>query len=253
MKNDRSRRVRAVPGMAVTVGALSLSLAAEPSGVQVHDFERSQIGRAPSGFSTALTGQGRQGKWIITEAPDAPSGRYVLAQTDADRTSYRFPVIVADSPSVADVDLSVRFKTVSGERDAAAGLVWRYRDADNYYVVRANALEDNVVLYKVENGKRTDLPLTGKGRTYGVVVKVSPRQWHTLRVAAVGPVFQASLDGAELFEVEDRTFPGAGRVGLWTKADSVTYFDDLTIRTVEVSTPAWPAESPSLCTLFATT
>lgn len=233
MKRYPTKRFRAVSGIAASLGAIGASLAAQNPSVQVINFEQDQVGRVPSGFIAALTGQGRPGKWVVTAAPDAPSGRQVLAQTDADRTSNRFPVIVADSPSIADVDLRVRFKTVSGEKDAAAGLVWRYRDADNYYIVRANALEDNVVLYKVENGKRTDLPLKDKGRTYGVDVKVSPRQWHTLRVVAVGPAFKVELDDVELFNVEDRTFLEAGKVGLWTKADSVTWFDDLTIGAVE--------------------
>ena len=169
---------------------------------------------------------------MITKVPDAPSGRQVLAQTDADRTSYRFPLMVSNSPNVADVELSVRFRAVSGEKDAAAGLVWRFRDADNYYVVRANALESNVVLYKVEHGKRTDLPPEGQDRAYGVNVKVSARRWHTLQVKAAGPAFAVSLDGVKLFEVRDETFTAPGKVGVWTKADSVTWFDDLTIRPI---------------------
>lgn len=230
MNHDHSRRTRAIIGMTATLCASTAAAAASGAVARDFDFEQGAAGCAPAGFTPALTGQGRPGTWVVTRASDAPSGQQVLAQTDADRTSYRFPVIVADGVSVADVDLSVRFKTVSGEKDAAAGLVWRYRDADNYYIVRANALEDNVVLYKVEDGKRTDLPLKGKGRTYGVDVKVTPRAWHTLRVVAAGPVFKVSLDGVQLFEVEDDTFRGAGRVGLWTKADSVTWFDDLAIR-----------------------
>lgn len=226
-------RRRAAHGLALvmSLGAIP-SVAAQEPDVQVFDFEQTASGEEPVGFSAALTGQGRPGKWIVTEASDAPSGRRVLAQTDADRTSYRLPVIVADHPSVTDVDLSVRFKAVSGEVDASGGLVWRYRDADNYYVVRANALEDNVVLYKVENGRRTDLPLKGEGRTYGVDVDVSPREWHTLKVIVRGALFEVYLDGAELFTVEDGTFTEAGKVGLWTKADSVTWFDNLTVRTL---------------------
>ena len=90
-----------------------------------------------------------------------------LAQTDPDSTRLRFPVAVLKNVTAADVDLSVRFRPISGRVDQAAGLVWRYQNQDNYYIVRANALEDNVVLYKVEGGRRTDLPVKGKGRTYG--------------------------------------------------------------------------------------
>ena len=109
--------------------------------------------------------------------------------------------------------------------------MWRYRDEDNYYIVRANALEDNVVLYKVENGKRTDLPVKGEGRTYGKKAEVPAGQWSTLRVVASGPRFEVYLNGTTLYEVEDATFTQAGRVGVWTKADSVTQFDDLTVVT----------------------
>ena len=125
----------------------------------------------------------------------------------------------------------VRFKTISGARDQAAGLVWRYKNPDNYYIVRANALENNVVLYKVENGTRTDLPVKGEGRTYGKKAQVPSGQWSTLRVVAAGTVFEVYVNGSKLYDVEDTTFRQAGRVGVWTKADSVTQFDDLTITT----------------------
>ena len=131
----------------------------------------------------------------------------------------------------ADVDLSVRFRPVSGRVDQAAGLVWRYQNEDNYYIVRANALEDNVVLYKVQNGQRTDLPVKGEGRTYGKPAEVPAGQWSTLRVVAAGPRFEVHFNGRKLYEVEDTTFAQAGRVGVWTKADSVTHFDDLTVTT----------------------
>jgi hypothetical protein len=115
--------------------------------------------------------------------------------------------------------------------DQAAGLVWRFQNEDNYYIVRANALENNVVLYKVEKGTRTDLPVKGEGRTYGKKAQVPSGQWSTLRVVAAGPRFDVYLNGTKLYEVEDSTFSQAGKVGVWTKADSVTQFDDLTIVT----------------------
>ncbi|MEW6211384.1 MAG: hypothetical protein AB1631_23665, partial [Acidobacteriota bacterium] len=129
-------------------------------------FDNDKVGSPPAGFSFALTGQGKPGVWIIVK-DDSSAQKNVLAQTDADPTGYRFPVAVYDGISARDVDVSVRFRAVSGQKDQAAGIVWRYRDKDNYYIARANALENNVVLYKVENGRRTDLPLKGEGRTYG--------------------------------------------------------------------------------------
>jgi hypothetical protein len=158
------------------------------------------------------------------------SNKY-LAQIDPDNTRSRFPVAVLSDVTAADVDLSTRFRPVSGRVDQAAGLVWRFQNEDNYYIVRANALENNVVLYKVEKGKRTDLPLKGEGRTYGKKAQVPSGQWSTLRVVAAGPRFEVFLNGSKLYDVEDSTFRQAGKVGLWTKADSVTQFDDVTIET----------------------
>jgi hypothetical protein len=159
----------------------------------------------------------------------SPDRGNVLAQTDSDATGYRFPLCVYDGVTAKDADISVKFKPVSGKKDQAAGVVWRYRDKDNYYIVRANALENNVVLYKVQNGKREDLPLKGEGRTYGKKATVPKNQWSELRVTAKGNLFTVWLNGQKLYEVEDGTFTEAGKVGLWTKADSVTYFDDLKV------------------------
>jgi hypothetical protein len=191
-------------------------------------FTADAVGQPPKGFNFGHTANvGAPGKWIV----QAEGSNRVLAQTDADSTRSRFPVAVLSDVTAADVDLSVRFKPVSGQVDQAAGLVWRYRDQDNYYIVRANALENNVVLYKVESGKRTDLPVKGEGRTYGKKAQVPSGQWSTLRVVTNGRLFEVYFNGVKLYEVEDATFTQAGTVGVWTKADSVTQFDDLTVVT----------------------
>jgi hypothetical protein len=142
----------------------------------------------------------------------ADGANKVLAQTDADPTRARFPVAVLSDFTAGDVDLSVRFRPITGRVDQAAGLVWRYRNEDNYYIVRANALEDNVVLYKVENGKRTDLPIKGEGRTYGKPADVPAGQWSTLRVVATGSRFEVYFNGTWLYEVEDTTFGRPARL-----------------------------------------
>lgn len=192
------------------------------------DFSQDTAAQPPRGFQFGHTaGVGAPGRWIV----QAEGGNKYLAQLDADSTRSRFPVAVLTDVSAADLDLSVRFRPVSGRVDQAAGLVWRYQNEDNYYIVRANALEDNVVLYKVENGRRTDLPLKGEGRTYGKDAEVPSGQWSTLRVTASGPLFTVYLNGRKLYDVEDTTFTKAGRVGVWTKADSITHFDDLTVTT----------------------
>lgn len=195
---------------------------------QAVNFDKDEPGKAPSGFGFGLTGKGKPGVWVVQKDTTAPSQPNVLAQTDADPVSYRFPVCVYDGFEATDVDVSVKYKPVSGREDQAAGIVWRYRDPNNYYIVRANANESNVVLYKVVNGVRTDLPLVGKGRTYGMKAEIPSGRWGVLRIVANGPLFEVYSNGAKLFEVKDTTFPGPGKVGLWTKADSVTLFDDFT-------------------------
>ena len=211
--------------------ALAAQLAAGAANTtQVVTFDAQKAGEPPAGFTCALTGSGRAGAWKIVEDATAPSRPNALGQMDEDATSYRFPVCVLEGVSATDVDLSVRFKAIRGTKDQAAGLVWRYRDKDNYYIVRANALEGNVVLYKVEGGKRTDLKPRGAGLfAYGKEANVTAGAWGLLRVTARGSLFEVYLGSEKLLEVEDGTFVGAGKVGLWTKADSVTYFDDLRV------------------------
>jgi Domain of Unknown Function (DUF1080) len=216
------------------IAILFLALVVVGATIGVHgasrrfDFSDDAVGQPPRGFEFGHTARaGAPGKWIV----QAEGTNKYLAQVDTDNTRARFPVAVVSDISAADVDLSVRFKPVSGRVDQAAGLVWRFQNEDNYYIVRANALESNVVLYKVENGKRTDLPLKGEGRTYGKKAQVPSGQWSTLRVVAAGPRFEVYFNGSKLYEVEDTTFSRAGKVGVWTKADSVTEFDDLTVMT----------------------
>ena len=198
------------------------------SGTRTIDFSGDTVGQPPKGFEFGHTANaGAPGKWVV----EAEGSNKYLAQTDADATNARFPVAVLSEVRAADLDLSVRFRPISGRVDQAAGLVWRFQNQDNYYIVRANARENNVVLYKVENGKRTDLPLKGEGRTYGKKASVPAGQWSTLRVVAAGPLFEVYFNGTKLYDVEDTTFKQPGKVGVWTKADSVTQFDDLTIVT----------------------
>jgi len=205
------------------------------SKAQTYDFDSAPIGQVPPGFTPALTGEGAPGQWRVQQADDAPSGRQALVQLSDDRTNARYPHLVRDDVSAQDADISVRFKTLSGTVDASAGIVFRYQDRGNYYVVRANALEDNVVAYKTENGKRSNIGVRGKGGAYGVKAEVPHQQWNTLRVIANGPVFEVFLNDRKLFEVEDTTFTAPGKIGLWTKADAVTQFDDLSVTSLDKS------------------
>jgi hypothetical protein len=137
-----------------------------------------------------------------------------------------YPLALRQSTSIMDGFVEASFKPIAGSEDRAGGLVWRAKDANNYYVVRANALEDNVVLYKTVNGARSSLEILGRKGGYGVKVAVPANQWHALRVDFAGTRLQVSFDGKSLFEVDDATFAEAGMVGVWTKADSVTAFRD---------------------------
>jgi 3-keto-disaccharide hydrolase len=200
------------------------------AGTKIWNFDKDAAQTPPQGWLLALTGQGAKGTWVVLADATAPSPPNILAQTSNNITDYRFPVAVVQSTSYQDLDLSVQFKTISGRVDQGAGLVWRYQDAKNYYVVRANALEDNVVLYKVENGKRSHLrPRGATGRGYGAKIAVPRNVWNKLAVKVSGNLFIVSFNGQKLYEVEDNTFGGAGKIGLWTKSDSVIYFDNLTV------------------------
>jgi hypothetical protein len=200
------------------------------AGGQTITFDKESQGSAIKGWTVAMTHEGGPPKWEIVSDPSAPSKPNVIAQTSTDNTSGRFPLAIYEGAMLANGSVTVRFKTISGERDQAAGIVWRYQNPDNYYIVRANALEDNVVLYKVEAGKRISLEPKGTpSKTYGVKQKVPKAVWSTLTVDFEGPRFIVSFNGSKIMEVEDATFSSAGKTGLWTKADSVTYFDDFRI------------------------
>ena len=190
------------------------------SGQRTWNFDKDTPGKAPEGFTSALTGQGTVGQWVVTYEVTAPSAPNVLAQTSRDKTDYRFPLAIAEGTSYKDLTLSVKFKAISGTVDQGAGLLFRLKDKDNYYIVRANALENNFRLYHVVNGRRIQFA--------GANFKVSSQAWHEIKVEARGEEFKCYYDGQLKFTAKDGTFKDAGKVGLWTKADSVIYFDDLT-------------------------
>ncbi len=186
-----------------------------------YNFDSDAVGAMPAKFQSVRTGKGAESKWAVMADPTAPSKPNVVAQISTDATDYRFPLLIADEGSFKDLELSVKFKAISGEVDRAAGLVFRLKDANNYYVVRANALEDNYRLYHVVAGNRRQFA--------GANFKVTPGEWHELRVECVGNKIICYYDGAKKLEATDDTVKEAGKIGLWTKADSVTYFDDLKV------------------------
>lgn len=203
---------------------LSTGLFANACRTQTINFDRTEAGQPPPGWTVTITGKGEPA-WTVEADASAPSSPATLKQS-AQVPGPSFPLCIKDGSATQDGFVEVRFKTLSGRGDQAAGVVWRFADKDNYYVCRANALEDNVVLYKVEKGKRSSLDIVSRRGGYGVEVKVAPQTWHTLRVEFSGSRFKVLLNGKHLFDAEDTTFAGSGRVGLWTKADSVVMFDD---------------------------
>jgi Domain of Unknown Function (DUF1080) len=186
------------------------------------NFDTDAVDQPPAAFTSYATGGGPAGKWLVKELPDAPSGKHVVVQTDADRTDTRFPVLIANQGEYTDLDLSVKAKSISGKIDQGMGLVFRFRDPKSYYIVRANALENNFRLYKMVNGRRLQFA--------GANVKVASGQWHTLRVVAKGDHIVCYFNGKPLIDAHEKTYT-TGKIGLWTKADSVIAFDDLQVST----------------------
>jgi hypothetical protein len=199
---------------------LSLSAVATRADSSKRDFEADAIGSPPAGFELGRTGGGAEGKWIVRNEKGADKN-HVLVQESADPTDYRFPVAVLKEGTHKDVTLSVRARPLSGQVDQGFGLVWRYQDVNNYYIARCNADEDNCTIYHTVRGSRRAFQNQG--------VKVAKNTWHTLKLEATGDHFVVWYDGNKVLDAKDETFKEAGRVGLWTKADSVIEFDDFIV------------------------
>jgi hypothetical protein len=190
------------------------------SAATVIAIAKMDIDAAPVDFKFARTGQGSESQWTVVLDPTAFSGR-VIEQTSTDGTDYRFPLAIFESVVARNVEVSTSFKPVAGRVDQAGGIAVRVLDANNYYVVRANALEDNVRFYRVVKGRREQIA--------GANTKVSSNEWHTLGLKAEGERFTIEFDGKTLFTTTDKTFAGAGTIALWTKSDSITRFDQISI------------------------
>ncbi|MBX7104468.1 MAG: DUF1080 domain-containing protein [Gemmataceae bacterium] len=210
--------------LVVILLAAPLVLAGDEAKPRTWDFEDATPGQLPRGWTAAKTGKGEGSVWKIVIDKVGAKGPNALAQV-AVGPSAMFNLCVADEPKLADLEIHVAFKALRGEIDQGGGVLWRYIDADNYYVARMNPLEDNFRLYHVVAGKRTQIA-TREG------LKVPMEEWHTITVRHVGDAIVCSLDGKKMFEAKDSTLPNAGRVGLWTKADARTAFDDLRVTPV---------------------
>ena len=195
----------------VTIMSTCMALAQ----TQTVNFDDFKTGDPPPGWTATKTGTG-QAKWTVERDDSAPSKPNVLKQSG----QATYPICIKDDTNLKDGFVEVKFKPISGKEDQAGGLIWRAKDSNNYYIARANALENNVTIYHTVQGRRTE-----KKRTN---TKVATSQWHTLRVDFQNNHFTVTFDGKKAIEWDDDTFKDAGKVGVWTKADSVTLFDDFT-------------------------
>jgi hypothetical protein len=202
--------------LAFLVGA---ALFASPG--KVITFDSFAVGTTPPGWTVPVANGRTPPKWEVRQDTTAPTQPYVLAQVSKDPTDDRFPLVLLDGVSLRDGDISVRLKPVSGREDQGGGLVWRYRDPGNYYLVRANAMNKTVTVVRVLNGQRTALP--------SVKHDIPPNAWSILKVSAKGNRFQVYVDHRRVIDGQDSALPLAGKVGLCTVADSVMYFDDFRV------------------------
>jgi hypothetical protein len=183
-------------------------------------FAKSDLDKVPAGWQAAQTGEGKGGVWKVVADDTAPSKTgLVLAQVAA-APSKIFNLCLYQKAKFKDVEVSVAFKAVKGDIDEGGGVVWRCKDPKNYYIARMNPLEENYRLYKVVDGKRIQLATKED-------LKVPVGQWHTLKITHVGKRIECFLDGKKIFDVADDAFGSAGLIGLWTKADAYTYFDQI--------------------------
>lgn len=192
------------------------------SGTAILKFDDEAIGSLPKILEAGKTGRGTRSEWSVKQDPSAPTPPNVIAQTADQAVDFHFPYVIIRGQNYKDVTLNVQFKAISGTLDQAAGIIFRFVDADNYYVLRANALENNVILFKYVKGARSGVA--------SAQASVPKGTWHELKVAVKGDSIQGYLDGKKVIDVKDSTYT-EGMIGLWTKADSVTYFDNFTIET----------------------
>lgn len=195
-------------GLLLLIGLLASGARADTTG-----FDQDQTGGEPAGWMCGVTGGGTP-KWSVEADTTAPSASNVLKQSG----SGTFPWCARKGVAITNGVVEVKFKPLQGSEDRAGGLMWRWKDADNYYVARANALENNVSLYYTARGIRHTIRY--------VNAPVLANRWHTLHVEYAGSRIRVALDGKQYIDVEDTHIKGPGSVGVWTKADSVTSFDD---------------------------
>jgi hypothetical protein len=221
---DRPLRfIRLISAACLAVGVLASAKtqAQAQTGAKMIATETMMVGSVPAEFDFARTGQGGPGRWVVVEDATA-AGKRAIEQSSTDRTDFRFPLAIYQPATAKNIEVSLRFKPIAGKVDQAGGIAVRVTSPNDYYLVRANALEDNVRFYRIVKGRREQLATAN--------VKVTSGEWHSLGLKADNDRFTVVFDGKPLHSTSDRTFPGPGRVALWTKSDSVTRFDQISIQ-----------------------
>jgi hypothetical protein len=214
--------MNAIRALAVGVAFAFLAVAADDK-ASLFKFSKDDAGKLPAGWKSDQTGKGEASVWKVVADDTAPSkSGLVLAQT-AQGPGSVFNLCLATDSSFTDVEAMVAFKAVKGEKDQGGGIVWRYQDGNNYYIARMNPLEDNFRVYKVVDGKRIQLETKED-------LKVPSGEWHSLKIKQAGARIECFLDGKKYLDIKDDTFTKAGKVGLWTKADAQTYFDEFRVK-----------------------
>jgi hypothetical protein len=207
-------------------GELPAPRVADPNAVQLplavgpvaHHFDTDVVDQAPAGFTVHTVGPGRPAQWLVKAASDAPSAGNVLMQCDNDDTNHRYPCVLSTAGRFGNVRVSVKAKGISGNRDRSFGVIVRAIDEKNYYVARCNPVNENVRLYHFIDGKRRELAEWEGSAASGV--------WHSIALEVTGDRLTVFFNGNKVLEHHDGTFPQPGRVGLWTKAEAISQFDD---------------------------
>jgi hypothetical protein len=191
--------------------------------LKVYSFSSGDVSKLPAGWKAEHTGKGEGSIWKVVEDNSAPSGNGAVLAQAAQSPNAFFNLCVAEASHFKDVELQVAFKAVRGKNDQGGGLVWRYRDRDNYYIARMNPLEDNFRVYRVVAGKRKQLQSKDG-------LKVKAGEWHTIKIDMEADHIHCYFDGEKMLDTKDETFKDAGKIGLWSKSDAETHFDHLEVR-----------------------
>ncbi len=221
--NTVPQALKAVVVVPLLLNPFSNSWAETGTDERVWSFDKAAVGALPPGWQVAETsGRGTPATWQVVADSAAPSSSRAVAITRVENSGQTYNLLLAPHTSFGDLEIELMVKAVAGSQDQGGGPIWRARDADNYYIARWNPLEDNFRVYTVKDGKRKMLK--------SATVKADPGEWHRIEIEHVGDRIEAEFDGEELLVVADSTFGDAGMVGLWTKADAATAFDDFEVK-----------------------